>query len=111
MYCAVKTSDLFGAGTDANVFLTIFGTNGDSGELELKKSETNINKFERNKIDVFTFNDLLSLGELTKLRIRHDNKGSIGNTHWHLEYVKNEHSFYLGTFNRNSQNGLLFNLY
>jgi hypothetical protein len=57
----------------------------------LKKSETNINKFERNRIDVFTINEILSLGELTKLRIRHDNTGSIlGNTHWHLEYVKIE---------------------
>lgn len=86
----MKTSDLSGAGTDANVFLTLFGANGDSGELELKKSETNRNKFERNKTDVFTLSDLLSLGELTKLRIRHDNTGSIGNTHWHLESVKVE---------------------
>lgn len=65
----------------------MFGANGDSGELELKKSETNLDKFERNKTDVFTFNNLLSLGELTKLRIRHDNSGAIGNTHWHLEQV------------------------
>jgi hypothetical protein len=36
-------------------------------------------------------NNILSLGELIKLRIRHDNTGSIiGNTHWHLEYVKIE---------------------
>lgn len=86
----MKTSDISGAGTDANVFVTIFGANGDSGEIELKKSETNRNKFERNKTDVFSFSDILSLGELTKLRIRHDNTGSIGNTHWHLEYVRVE---------------------
>lgn len=78
-----------GAGTDANVFLTLFGANGDSGELELKKSETNRNKFERGKTDVFVFSDILSLGELSKLRIRHDNTGSlVGNTHWHLDSVE-----------------------
>ena len=77
-----------GAGTDANVFVTLFGENGDSGELELKKSETNFNKFERNKTDVFTFKGILSLGELAKLRIRHDNSGTlIGNASWHLDSV------------------------
>jgi hypothetical protein len=83
----VKTSDIFGAGTNANVFLTLFGANGDSGDLELKKSETHVDKFERNQTDVFMFNDMLSLGELSKLRIRHDNKGGLGNSNWHLESV------------------------
>ena len=69
----------------------MFGENGDSGELELKKSETNTNKFERNRIDIFAFKNILSLGELSKCRIRHDNKGNLlGNSHWHLEYVKVE---------------------
>jgi hypothetical protein len=73
------------------VFVTLFGENGDSGEIELKKSETNFNKFERNQTDIFSFKDILSLGELIKLRIRHDNTGSfIGNSHWHLEHVKVE---------------------
>ena len=80
-----------GAGTDANVFVTLFGENGDSGELELKKSETNINKFERNRADVFMFKSLLSLGELIKCRVRHDNTGSfIGNANWHLDHIKAE---------------------
>ena len=52
-----------GAGTDANVFIIIFGENGDSGELALKNSETYKDKFERNHIDVFTFKNLLSLGK------------------------------------------------
>lgn len=41
------TGDLNGAGTDANVFLTIYGDLGDTGERKLGKSETNNNKFER----------------------------------------------------------------
>ena len=59
----VKTGDVMGAGTDANVFMVIFGENGDSGELALKSSETYKDKFERNHTDVFNFKNLLSLGE------------------------------------------------
>jgi hypothetical protein len=64
-----------GAGTDANVYIIIFGENGDSGTLALKQS-ANWNKFERNNTDTFNFSDMLSLGHLCKLRIWHDNKGS-----------------------------------
>jgi hypothetical protein len=68
--------------------LILFGENGDSGELDLKKSETHMNKFERGQTDVFVFDNILSLGELVKCRIWHDNTGTlIGNTHWHLNHV------------------------
>lgn len=84
----VKTSDVSGAGTDANVFVLLFGENGDSGELELRKSETNTNKFERGRTDIFKFNGILSLGEITKLRVWHDNSGNLfGNANWHLDSV------------------------
>ena len=46
----VFTGDVRGAGTDANVFLTIHGDKGDSGERKLLKSETFTNKFERNQV-------------------------------------------------------------
>lgn len=69
----VRTGDKRGGGTDANVFLIIFGENGNSGELALKESSTNKDKFERGHTDVFTFN-MLSLGQLSKIRIWHDNK-------------------------------------
>ena len=98
-----KTSDIDGAGSDANVFvvlsgksrrsgerdrhsLLLLGQYGDSGELELKKSSTHSNKFERKNEDVFTFDNQLSLGELTKLRIRQDDS-SMFKSSWHLEYV------------------------
>lgn len=44
------TGDVYGAGTDANVFLTIYGDLGDTGERKLSKSETNSNKFERGSV-------------------------------------------------------------
>jgi hypothetical protein len=43
----VKTSDLRGAGTDADVFLTIYGPKGDTGERVLDNSSNN---FERNMV-------------------------------------------------------------
>lgn len=82
----VKTGDVLGAGTDANVFMVIFGEHGDSGELALKNSETYKDKFERNHTDVFSFKNFLSLGELTKVRIWHDNKFLKAN--WFLESVE-----------------------
>lgn len=69
-----------GAGTDANVFLMVFGEYGDTGTLPLKES-ANRNKFERKMKDVFRFPDMLSLGELSKVRVWHDNKGEKGKEH------------------------------
>ena len=46
----VVTGDVRGAGTDANVFLIIFGDRGDSGERKLVKSETHRDKFERGQV-------------------------------------------------------------
>ncbi|XP_072290031.1 lipoxygenase homology domain-containing protein 1 [Eucyclogobius newberryi] len=80
----VQTSDVGGAGTDCNVFLILFGEYGDTGTLPLKES-TNRNKFERKGKDVFKFPEMLSLGELSKVRVWHDNKGPAPG--WHLEYV------------------------
>lgn len=48
----VFTGDVKGAGTDANVFITIYGEYGDSGERQLGKSETYSNKFERGNVSV-----------------------------------------------------------
>uniref|UniRef100_A0A8C4ZN74 Lipoxygenase homology PLAT domains 1 n=1 Tax=Gadus morhua TaxID=8049 RepID=A0A8C4ZN74_GADMO len=80
----VKTSDVSAAGTDANVWLIIFGENGDTGTLTLRDSSKS-NKFERKQVDTFRFSDILSLGELSKVRVWHDNKGPAPG--WHIEYI------------------------
>lgn len=59
------------------MFVILFGEYGDTGTLPLKDG-TNRNKFERKTKDVFRFPDLLSLGELSKVRVWHDNKGKEG---------------------------------
>ena len=46
------TGDVKGAGTDANVFITMYGEYGDSGERQLGKSETYSNKFERGNVSI-----------------------------------------------------------
>ena len=73
----VKTSDIFKAGTDANVFVVLFGENGVSDQLQLSDSKTHLNKFERNNVDEFHLPFMPSLGNLYKLRITHDNKCKI----------------------------------
>lgn len=62
------------AGTDAKVWIIIFGENGDTGTLALRDSNKS-NKFERKQVDMFRFSDILSLGELSKVRVWHNNSG------------------------------------
>lgn len=57
----VYTGDVSGAGTDANVFMALFGDKGDSGERKLHKSDTYKDKFERGHVS----------GYCTRQRKRH----------------------------------------
>ena len=53
----VKTGSMFGAGTDANVFVTLTGEKGDSGERQLQDSN-NMNKFERKAVSDAILSDV-----------------------------------------------------
>jgi hypothetical protein len=68
----VKTGENPNAGTDANVFITLHGAFGSSEEWRLDNFLQD--DFERGDRDVFSKN-LPDLGELTSIRIRHDNSG------------------------------------
>jgi len=70
-----------GAGTDANVFLTLVGTDGRVDKARLDNDKDN---FERGRIDVFSI-DTLDLGELKQAIIGHDGKG-VGSA-WYLDKV------------------------
>ena len=48
----VYTGDVSSAGTDANIFITVVGDKGDSGERKLHKSETNRDRFERGQVSL-----------------------------------------------------------
>lgn len=71
----MRTSDVLGAGTDANVYIKLFGELGDSGDIPLRQSVTNKKPFENNQTDVFNVR-VLELGDLNKCVVWHDNKGS-----------------------------------
>ncbi|TKC40963.1 hypothetical protein EI555_011224, partial [Monodon monoceros] len=81
----IKTGDKKNAGTDANVFITLFGTQDDTGMTLLKSSKTNSDKFERDSIEIFTV-ETLDLGDLWKVRIGHDNTGKAPG--WFVDWVE-----------------------
>jgi hypothetical protein len=68
----VKTMKLRGAGTDANVYINLFGE-GDttSGKKTLDNAQNN---FETGKEDVFEIS-CLDLGNISKIILGHDNSG------------------------------------
>ena len=67
----VTTGDFRGAGTDADVYVTIFGDLGDTGQKFLDNRMEN--NFERNRTDTFQLK-LPTVGEIEKIRIGHNNK-------------------------------------
>ena len=79
----VITGDVKGAGTDANVFLTIYGVNGDSGKRHLRQKFRNL--FERGRTERFVL-ETLDLGELLRVKVEHDNSGN--HCGWYLECVE-----------------------
>jgi lipoxygenase homology domain-containing protein 1 len=80
----VHTGEKQAAGTDADVFLNIFGEFGDTGNRWLRKSQTHRNKFERNNVDVFKL-EAVTVKQLKKIRIGHNGKRS--GAGWFLKKV------------------------
>ncbi|MEU7022212.1 PLAT/LH2 domain-containing protein [Streptomyces sp. NPDC046203] len=79
---AIYTGDVKDAGTNSNVYLTIYGSLGDSGRHLLDSSD---NDFERDTTSNFTLN-LAELGTLSKIFIESDGSGSASG--WYLGNVK-----------------------
>ncbi|KAJ8306150.1 hypothetical protein KUTeg_016695 [Tegillarca granosa] len=70
----IFTGDHWAAETDANLYITIFGTQGDTGKRMLYNSTMNQVKFRTGQIDVFEF-EAVALGDLTNVEIGHNSKG------------------------------------
>lgn len=49
----MKTGDVRGASTDANVFVQLYGSSGETGKVPLRIAENTKNKFERGRTDKF----------------------------------------------------------
>jgi hypothetical protein len=80
----VFTGDKRGAGTDAQVYITLFGSNGKQTQKIHLKDSNNKNPFELKQTDKFTVQGEY-IGELTKLRVEHDNSGRFAG--WFLDRV------------------------
>lgn len=78
----VLTGDRRGAGTDANVFVVLYGEKGTSGRPKILQSSSS--NFERASTDVFGV-ECEDLGTLTKIRVGHDGVGF--GSGWFLDKV------------------------
>ncbi|XP_038664393.1 uncharacterized protein LOC119972132 [Scyliorhinus canicula] len=79
----VVTGDLWNGGTEANIFIVIYGKRGDTGSRQLIRSNNPL-KFRKGQTDIFSLK-AVHLGNLQKLVIGHDGLGA-GNG-WFLEKV------------------------
>lgn len=85
----VRTGDVPFAGTDANVYVSIIGSENSTPDIELKKkyrTEDTRNMFERSMTDEFVFEWAKDLGEVSTLHVRHDNFGLFPD--WYLKYIR-----------------------
>jgi len=78
----VLTGDRRGAGTDANVYIQVYGKKGSCRKQKLDNADDN---FEKGKRDTFPLKCATNLGDLTKIRIGHDNSGP--GPGWYLDKV------------------------
>ena len=62
-HLAIKTGDEKNSGTDASVWVQVYGDKGDTGHVQLKKSGMMENLFERGQTDYFT----LEAGDVGKV--------------------------------------------
>lgn len=86
-YVEVKTSNKSKAGTDSNIWLTIYGSKGSTGEINLGTYAAGGNDFEKNDLDCFYIGyNVAKLGTIEKIKIRKEDNG-IG-PDWHLDYIK-----------------------
>ncbi|XP_040541347.1 lipoxygenase homology domain-containing protein 1 [Gallus gallus] len=79
----VTTGDLWNAGTEADVYISIYGEKGDTGSRQLLRSQKP-KKFVKGQTDIFLV-EAVHLGHLYKIVIGHNGLGS-GNG-WYLDKV------------------------
>lgn len=81
----VFTGNVGSAGTDANIYMQLFGENGPSPEWNLPEGFPIRGKFEEGKPDLFEFTTD-DLGQLSRLHIRHDDK--YAKSGWYLDKIE-----------------------
>uniref|UniRef100_UPI00358E1DE2 uncharacterized protein isoform X1 n=1 Tax=Myxine glutinosa TaxID=7769 RepID=UPI00358E1DE2 len=86
----IKTRNVYWAGTDSNVYITICGGLKCLRSHHLNHSTTYDDPFERNQVDVFTVRSLY-LGNLENVTLWHDGSGS--HSSWLLKNIKIAETF------------------
>jgi cytolysin (calcineurin-like family phosphatase) len=81
----VCTGDKTGAGTDSNIFVTIFGASGQLAEQRLNGLISG-NAFERNQTDSMVLKDMPIIGAITGVTVRSDNAYS--GSAWYLAWIE-----------------------
>ena len=93
----VKTSDILGAGTDANITFTLHGANG-SASITLDTSWSNM--MERNDTN-YVYIPSADLGNLTSITVSTDASGGKWgislNSEWNVDWIKVRSFGYIGT--------------
>ena len=84
----VRTGTSDGADTDSNLYLTIHGSLGNTGEIRLNALRGN-DVFERGANEVFTF-QAANVGEITAVVVRSD--GQFMGSSWQLDAISVRHS-------------------
>ncbi|XP_054841381.1 oxygen-regulated protein 1 isoform X2 [Eublepharis macularius] len=79
----VVTGNLWNAGTEADVYISVYGEKGDTGSRQLRRSKK-LRKFLKGQADIFSL-EAVHLGKLHKIIIGHNGLGS-GNG-WFLEKI------------------------
>jgi len=81
----VQTGDMSGAGTDSNIYVTIYGDKAATNEVRLNGYISG-NAFERGDLDRLTLVGLVDVGTMKKLKVRSD--GAWAGSGWYLSWVK-----------------------
>ncbi len=85
-YLEVKTQNSSGAGTNSDIWLTIYGTNGNTGEIELDVYAGDGDNFEKGDLDCFHVGVDKSIGTIEKITVKKNDAG-VG-ADWGLEYIE-----------------------
>ncbi len=79
----VKTTDIKGAGTNADVFITLYGTKGVLEKAQL--DNPGYNDFEAGDDDPYTLSTTQDLGKIYSIKLEHDNSGP--GSGWHVDHI------------------------
>jgi hypothetical protein len=80
----IRTGTSSGAGTDSNIYLTIYGTDGNTGEIRLNPLRSN-DVFENGATETFIIAGKNEVGQVTGVTLRSD--GSYPGSAWQLAEV------------------------